>query len=185
MNLTRRALLGLFALLIGAGSIVRADDAPATQAANAGPVDFRKLKEWLPAELAGIKRSDASGERTQLGEFRISTASGTYEKSGEEENPPSIRVEVMDYAGASGLGEAVSAWKALEVDRESDSGYERTTKIAGFPAYEQYETESKHGQLQVWVGNRFSVTVTSDNVPVEHFRKLGEQLRFSALGELR
>ena len=41
-------------------------DAPKTES-----VDFRKLKELMPAELSGLKRATNNGERTKVGDVSI------------------------------------------------------------------------------------------------------------------
>ena len=91
----------------------------------------------------------------------------------------------MDYGANQELGEIASAWKMLEIDKESDTGYEKTTKVGAFPAYEQFDTDNKHGQLQVWVGGRFYVNVTTYNVTVEDFKKIAEKLDVAKLADLK
>src|SRR5215211_676002 len=91
-NMSLRALALAAMVMGGMGSMVRAADAPAEPAAPAAPaaptapaapaappakkppIDFRKLKEMMPAELAGVKRSELSGEKVSIGELIVSTA---------------------------------------------------------------------------------------------------------------
>jgi hypothetical protein len=159
--------------------------APASQPAKVQPIDFRKLKELMPAELAGIKRSNNEGQKTSLGEFQFSQASATYEKADAGEKDPHVTVEIMDYGAAPGMGQIAAAWQQLDIDKESDGGYEKTTKVKGNPAYETYTNESKSGQVQVWVGNRFYVNVNTTNLSGEELKKLVESLPLEKLAQLK
>ena len=187
MKVQALARMGLSAaLVLGAGSFVVAQGnkaAPAAQKTEA--IDFRKLKEWLPAELNGIKRSEAKGERNKLGEMTVSQAHATYQKA-EEENAPRIEVEVTDYAGVNDMAQGLAmAWTAAEIDRESDDGYEKTVKVKNNPGMETWQKEGNHGELQLLVGNRYILTVRTDNIPAEQFKKLAESLPLEKLAELK
>ena len=37
-------------------------------------VDYKKHKELMPAEVAGLKRTDNSGEKNKIGDFQLSQA---------------------------------------------------------------------------------------------------------------
>ena len=179
------ARIGLSAaLLLGAASVLTAQDQKdAGQKAEA--IDFRKLKEWLPAELNGIKRTDAKGERNKLGDLTVSNAQGTYSK-GDGENVPRIEVEVTDYAGMKEMAQGLAmAWTATEIDKESDDGYEKTIKVKNNPGMETWQKEGKHGEVQLLVGKRYILTLRTDNVPVEQFKKLAESLALEKLAELK
>jgi hypothetical protein len=158
---------------------------PASQPTVSEPMDFRKLKELLPAEVAGVKRTEATGEKNAFGDFKVSTARGTYAKDQEKDDAPRIDVEISDYAATKGMAEGMAFWTKMEVDRDGDTGYEKTTKVAGQPAMESYQTEGKSGHLQVFVANRYMVQVNTQNVPVEQFKKIGEELKLEKLAALK
>src|SRR5215207_6038375 len=155
--------------------------APATKPAKKPPTDLRKLKESMPAELAGIKRSENNGERLALGKFLITQARAEYAKPEPAENDPSVTLEIFDYAGATDVAAVITAWQRMEIDKESDGGYERTTKIKDQPAYEQYQNEGKSGQVQVWAGGRFYVNVQTANLTAEQVKKLTDSLPIDQL----
>jgi hypothetical protein len=48
------------------------------------PVDFRKLKDLLPETLAGMSRTEATGEKTGAMGFTVSTAQAKYKGSSNE-----------------------------------------------------------------------------------------------------
>ncbi len=45
----------------------------------------------------------------------------------------------------------------MKVNKESTTGYERTTQMDGFPAYEEWNKNSKRSEMTVLVGDRFIV----------------------------
>src|SRR4051794_9522271 len=162
----RVAVVALLAVAACAVSIVRADDQKpaASQPAKVTPIDYKKLKELMPAELNGIKRSNNEGQKTAIGEFVMTQASAEYQKAEPAETDPKISVELIDYTGATGMAEAMTAWSKMEIDKDSDSGFERTTKVKGQPAFQTYTNEGKSGQMQVWVNGRFYLNVQTTNL---------------------
>ena len=163
--------------------------------AKVQPVDFRKLKELMPAQAAGLKRARHEGQRVKLGDFSMSTAEATYENpqpesaNGDEnaETPPSPRVDVtiMDY-GATGTAAGLAAgWAEGDIDQESDSGYQKTLKVAGQPAYETWDSEGKNGSLQVYVADRFIVTINTNHLPSEKMQEVARSLQLEKLAAMK
>ena len=111
MNLVRTS----FVLLISLATLRVAVAQDATTRPSE-PVDFRKLKEALPAELLGIRRTEANGEKNAMGGFKISQARGTY--TTDADNAPRIEVTYTDYSGTQGMADAMAAWSKMEIDRE-------------------------------------------------------------------
>jgi len=161
------------------------DDKPATQPAKAPPVDFRKLKELMPAESAGVMRSSNQGERVSMGEYALSKATAEYAKSDAGEKDPRITIEISDFGPSNPMAAAMTAWQTLQIDKESDSGYERTTKVKEQPAYETYQNEGKNGQMQIFVGGRFLVNVQTTNLSPEDLKKVAESVPLDKLAELK
>ena len=67
-------------------------------------------------------------------------------------------------------GMATYAWANVEMDRENDSGYEKTTTFNGFKAHEKYDRSSKSGDFSVLVGNRFVVEANGHNTDMDTIR---------------
>src|SRR5215217_4620671 len=63
------------------------------------PIDFRKLKELMPENLIGLKRTEATGEKSGAMGFTVSTAQARYEG----ENNASLKVEIVDTGGIAGV----------------------------------------------------------------------------------
>jgi hypothetical protein len=174
--------LGLAALVLASlVGIVRADDkdAPKTDA-----VDFRKLKELMPAELNGLKRSDISGEKNKAGNMSISHMTAKF-KGGDANDSPVIQVEILDYSNMEMAKGLSAAWTALEIDKESDAGFDKTIKVAGNPGLETWRKEPKHGEVQLLVGQRYIVSVKTDNIPAEQVIKVVEALPLDKLAALK
>lgn len=125
-------------------------------AANGGKkvetVDYKILKEMLPADVGGLKRTDASGEKTAAMGMEVSNATGTY-SDGQSKN---ATIKITDIGSMTGLaGMASYAWAATEMNRESDNGYEKTAMFNGYKSHEKWDKSSNSGELSVLVGGRF------------------------------
>lgn len=174
-------------VLVGLAGVVQADDKPAADAPKPQAIDFRKLKEILPAELNGLKRTEASGEKNAFGGMSVSTAKGEYKraKDQDDDKEPSISIEILDYGGVEMAKGLAAAWTLAEIDKDSDTGYEKTVKIKGNPALETWEKEGKHGHVQVLVGSRFIMNVDTRNVPSEQLQKIVESMPLDKLAALK
>jgi hypothetical protein len=145
------------------------------------PIDFRKLKELLPEKLVGLDRTEATGEKSGAMGFTVSTAQGKY-KTGEE----SIDVEIVDTGGIAGVSTmALAAWSMAEIDKETTNGYEKTTKIDGYKAFEKYNTESKSGEINVLVGDRYLVNIDGNNISIDQLKEVLKEIDLAKLSDLK
>jgi hypothetical protein len=119
-------------------------------------VDFRQLKALLPEELAGLRRTNARGEKSGAFGADIATATGEY---GSNEGPR-LTVKITD-VGATGPFGALAGlgWLTTEVDSEGDQGYERTTLYGKHKGLEKYRTDTRSGSVDVVVAGRFLVNI--------------------------
>lgn len=122
-------------------------------------IDFRELKALLPERLAGMERTSIEGEKTGMGGFKYSVAKASYEAGDAK-----IEISIVDGAGFAGVVTGMAAWSLVEVDRETDNGYERTTTINGHKAFETYDSKRKEGQISVIVEDRFIVNIEGDRI---------------------
>ncbi len=144
------------------------------------PVDFRKLKEMLPASAAGMERTEATGEKNGAMGFSLSQAEGKYEK-----DDASMEVNIVDTGGVGGMAMmGMAAWAMAEVDKETATGYEKTTRIDGNKAYEKYDNERKDGELNVIIGDRFIVSVKGRNVSMDQMKDTLNDLDLSKLAKM-
>jgi hypothetical protein len=127
-------------------------------------VDFRELKALLPENLGDLKRTNAEGEKSGAMGFTISKAEADYNN---EDNSQRIDIEITDMTGASGFaGLAAWGWAMADIDKETENGYEKTTKYKGHKAFEKYNNEYQDGSIEVLVSGRFMVSVSGNNVPM-------------------
>ncbi|RYF69900.1 MAG: transposase [Cytophagaceae bacterium] len=168
------------------GGTLNAVQEMAKQAENAqknGPVetiDFRKLKEMLPADADGLPRKSANGEKNGMGGFTFSTATGRYEN---EDNSQNIELAIVD-AGGSGAMMGMAAWSMIDMDKETESGYEKTTKIGDNKAFEKYDNTNKSGEVAVLVKNRYIVTVKGNGVDMAKIKSVLDDVDLDKLSDM-
>jgi hypothetical protein len=155
-------------------------------AANGGKkvetVDYKILKDMLPADLSGMKRTDATGEKNSAMGMQISNAEGRYSN----DNGASMTIKITDIGSMTGLaGMAGYAWAATEIDRESDSGYEKTSNFNGFKSHEKYDKSSKSGDISVLVGNRFVAEVSGNDVDMNAMKDALSKIDLKKLDSMK
>lgn len=168
------------------GDAMAAMGAAVSGAANAGKkvetVDYKELKALLPESLPGMKRTDASGEKTAAMGMQISNAEGRYRA----DNGSSITIKITDIGSMTGLaGMATYAWARVEVDREGDSGYEKTSTVGGYRSREKYDNSSKSGEVSVLVGDRFVVEVDGNNVDMDTIKSAVSKVDLGKLNSMK
>lgn len=155
-------------------------------AANGGKkvetVDYKVLKDMLPADLAGMKRSEATGEKSSAMGMTISNAEGRYRNDAGS----SMTVKVTDIGSMAGLaGMAMYAWASTDIDRETETGYEKTSTFNGFKSHEQYDKSSKSGELTTMVGGRFAVEVSGNQVEMDQIKDAMSKLDLKKLESMK
>ena len=156
--------------------------AMAVLSSNAVPVvDFRDLKALLPAELKGMKRTTATGEKNGAMGMTVSHAEGRYENGGGS----SIQIKLTDMGGTGAMSYMNLGWATAQIDRETDEGYEKTTTVGGHKAIEKYNTTGKDGEVQVLVNKRFMVEVHGNNVPMDTIKAALGQVDLTKLAALK
>jgi len=141
-------------------------------AAGAGsyePVDFRKLKEALPQELAGFEKGESSGEKNNAFGISVSEAKQSFRTA---DGNKRVRFEITDPGSLAGPFALANVWLNVEVDKESGDGYEKTSTVGGRKIHEKWSKSSKHGEVQMVVGNRFMVEVNAEGVEMNDVKSL-------------
>lgn len=114
------------------------------------PVDFKALIAAMP-EMPGWEREKPKGERMTM-PVSFSQAEAQYNKG-----DASVTMKVTD----SGFNQLLVAPFAMMLTtgyaKETSDGYEKATTVSSFPAFEKWDTESKHGEFTVFVNKRFIV----------------------------
>lgn len=185
------AIAFLFSAPVTAQDKPAADSGAAKKEKKVEPVDFRKLKELFPAEVAGLKRARAEGQRMKLGDFSFVQAEAVYENPVPDDQPddappaPSVNVTIMDYAATETAAGFAALWADADIDQEGDSGYQKTLKVSGHPAYETYDREGKSGSLQIYVAKRYIVNINLSNLPAEKMQDVAKAIQIEKLAALK
>ncbi len=123
------------------------------------PLDFHALKDLLPATLLGMPRSNASGQSGGAMGMQGSSASADY---GDGANAH-ITLEIADIGSMSGLAGLATRFDP-NMEKETDTGYERTRKVDGQLVHEQYDRKSRNGEASVLIDNRISISAHGSGV---------------------
>lgn len=122
------------------------------------PLSVERLSAYLPAQLAGRKRTSTGGTRNAETGIPTTTATATYTGA----DGHSLELQVSDLAGPKGIA-AYAAWALLgESDRSSDEGYERTHTAGNRHIYQQWDRASGRGEQAVLLDDRFAVSVSGN-----------------------
>jgi hypothetical protein len=145
------------------------------------PVDFRALKELLPDKLAGMNRVSADGSRKNIMGVSSSKAEALYQdgKGGR------IALEITDVGNLTGVTAMAFAWVSIDIDKEGDSGYERTTTVGGRKAYERYTKADRSGEFDVLVAGRFIVGAKAKGIDMKTFKEAVAKLDLAKLEALK
>jgi hypothetical protein len=149
----------------GMGEAMKKMGEAMTSGKKVEPVDFRVLKSLLPESLPGMKRTSATGEKNAALGINVSKAEAEYQAEGDKGR---IDLNITDMGSMSGLtAMAAFGWATAEIDRETDSGYEKTSSYGGYKAFEKYNKSDQNGEIQVLIGNRFGVEVKGYGVAMD------------------
>ncbi len=157
------------------------------QAASGGvkvdPVDFRELKKLLPDAIAELPRKESSGERNSAMGMTVSEATASYAA---EDGEQRMSLKIADMGSMQGfMGMAGAAWAMADVDRETDSGYERTTQVDGHRALESYDREDRHGEFEILVARRFMVNLEGYGVTEKQLQAAAKALPLAKLAAMK
>ncbi|MBA4852963.1 transposase [Emticicia sp. BO119] len=142
-------------------------------------VDAKVLKELLPADADGMPRTEASSEKTGAMGFKVSTANGRY-----REGDSSIEVSIVDVAGTGAIM-GMAAWAMIDVDKENESGYEKTTTYKDHKSFEKYNTKNNDGEVAVLLANRFVVSVKGNNVSMDKIKATLDDIDLNKLADMK
>ncbi len=150
-------------------------------------VDFRDLKDELPERIDNLNRINSEGERQSVMGMSFSQATADYEDGNRR-----LELSISDIGTLSGLARmGFAAWLQTEVDRESDRGFERTRRFRSggkeYPSFEKFEGQGSEGncEIQVWVAERFIVSVEGRNVEMEVCEEARDEVSYRKLERMK
>lgn len=128
------------------------------------PVNFRVLKSGIPETFLGMERTKNEGETTGAMGFKISTAKATF-----QDGDRRIEIEIIDVGGIGMAAMGMAAWSMVEIDKESDEGFERTTTFEGYKVFEK--CRKNRCEFSIWMNQRIIFNVKSNNVGMDEIKK--------------
>ena len=139
----------MFAAGVVCGQAPPSPDAPEV-------VDFHKLIPLLPDAPGGWTAEEPEGSTSEIGGFTLTNVHRDYTK-GSGKNVPTAAISILDSAANPDYATATTA--AWNYNSETAEGYTKSITIDGFPGFEAYETERKHGSLWLMVAKRYFVQI--------------------------
>jgi hypothetical protein len=132
------------------------DATSATHGPAGDVVDFKLLLPMLPEPPQGWKAEDAEGSTDDLGESQISSVHRDYTKD-QIGDAPTTSISILDSVASPEYVESTTAgWKLNETTAD---GYTKSVNIEGFPGFETFEKDDKHGTLWLLVGKRYFLQI--------------------------
>ena len=156
--------------------------AGAAGAASFEAIDFRKLKEALPQALEGFEKGKSSGEKNNAFGIAVSEAKQSFRTA---DGTKRVRFEITDPGSLSGPFALAQLWMNVEIDKETSSGYEKTSTVGGRKQHEKWSKDSKHGSVKMIVGNRFMVDVDGQGLDMEQVKLLVGKIDIAKLESMK
>lgn len=144
------------------------------------PVDFRELKALLPDGIGAMKRTSSEGEKGGGFGIVVSHAEGRYQGDG-----GSVELKITDPGTLSGFAAMAAMWMNMDLDKETDTGYEKTGTANGRRFHEKYDKSSKSGEYTVIVGNRFMVEINGSGIDMPTMKKAIDQINLAKLESMK
>ncbi|MEP6996365.1 MAG: Yip1 family protein [Betaproteobacteria bacterium] len=139
-------------------------------------VDFRKLRDMLPETLAGMKRTDATAQSGEAMGIKGSSATARYTDGA----GASMNVDIADMGSLSGLAGLASRFDP-SMEKETETGYERTSKISGQIVHERYDRRAKSGEISIILAERFNVAVRGNGVDAAALQSAIKQIDLAGI----
>lgn len=121
------------------------------------PVSFRDLQALLPT-VSGWTMEKPRGER-MTSPVAFSQTEATYNNGNQR-----VEVKIVDSGFHRLLLAPWAMFLAAGYEKETSEGYEKSMKIGDNPGFEKWNSDSKNGELNLVVGQRFLVTVEGHRI---------------------
>ena len=148
------------------------------------PVDYRELRDVLPRRVRGMEEGSYNGERAGSLGFKVSKVEQEYEST---DGDQSAAITIVDMGSLKDIASFGVNWLNLELDRENDRGFERTTQIDGHPAMEKCEQLSNYEKCEVhlFIAERFVVDLTTRGLSADEMRDILDDMDLRKLEKMR
>jgi len=148
-----QAQAGLNAL----NSLVRGGKAPVQ------PIPREQLKSLLPDSAAGLARATSEGSSGTFAGIAGSSATATYGNA----QTGTVEVDVSDLGNMGGIAAIANLGATLQVESESDTGYEKNVDLDGRRVHVKWTAAGKQSSLIEIIDNRYAIGVTGSGVDVD------------------
>ncbi len=142
------------------------------------PVTKEQIKAWMPEKIDDLKRT----EYNIGGVMGISTFKLTFKGEGNKK----INITISDGAGkGSAIIAMYSMMQNIEIDKENESGYERTQKFDGQPTLIKYQSSENYEKatLQCLFNGRFGIEANAWKMTPEELWKYIKKLDIAKLAK--
>lgn len=139
-----------------------------------------RLKGFLPETLAGLPRKTLSAERNAALGMQVSEGRASYGDG----NGREITLEITDLGSAQGVM-ALAGWASIESEKQTETGYEKTTKEGGRIVHEEWDSGHKSGEYSVVIAERFVAKVRGDAADVGELRQALAAIDLAGLEALK
>ncbi|MCT8339104.1 putative periplasmic lipoprotein [Luteirhabdus pelagi] len=143
------------------------------------PLTNEELKDWLPDEVDGMKRT--SFRAGQVSYLKMGSIEAKYAT---EDKTKQFEISVMDGAGQMGASATAGIRMMLSQDFEEEDEYKtrRTVKHDGQKAIEEYRKGDNNSEIQYLHDNRFFIRAKGTNMDIEETWDAIEEMDVDDLG---
>jgi hypothetical protein len=127
-----------------------------------------QLKAMLPENLMGMKRSSFSAN-SMMGY-------GVAEARYKSDDGKQLHLSIFDCAGVAGSAYYSMMYWGMNMEREDENGYEKTTTFNGAKAIEKYQKGSEEYTLTFPASNRLLVTVEGEQTGLDMVKQAAGSL---------
>ena len=147
-------------------------------------VDTDDLRAVLPGKIRGMEKGYPDTKKVGVFGIRVSSVEQEFVN---KKNDERVDVSVVDMGGFGGIAASSLDWLELEIDNQSEDGFERTSTIQGYKGIESCEsnTWSQKCSLVLFVAGRFIVELESEGLSSKELRNVLEDMKLKRLEELK
>ena len=139
-------------------------------------MNFRDIKAIIPERILGMDRVKFSGEKTGAMGITIAQANAKFQKEDQW-----LKLDIVDGATSGIARIGGMAWSTIEIDKESDDGYERTTSIENFKAFESYSERTGRSELKWFYKDRYIISLEGKGLDGDDLRKALRRIDYDDL----
>lgn len=140
------------------------------------------IGSFLPATLGSLPRRSFETERQAAFGLQVSRGEAHYAR--EDGSGPDVKVEITDLGGGQGIM-LMAAWAAVEIERETEDGYEKTYRDGDRIVHEEWSGKSGRGQYSLILGERFLVSLEGNGIDVAGLKSAAASLDLARLQALK